>query len=529
MVGRRGSSGGGGAWPRSQPATSRASMVRARIVRAAAPGRARRMPVLLLRGVGSGYPPVHGTDGPAAILPGAASRRPAGPSGSPRAGASAVVPRVRRRRCRGALNRSGRIWLAAAGGILLLWAGLISNQGTAVRVLELDHAVVELVRRDAHRAAHRRHADGARPRLALAGPGAVLGDAQASPAGRPAGVPSPRRLPRGPAARWGTHRAARPRRWPWRGRLAGRTWRWRGTGTASRTPRCRWPLLALVTVGVVRHTSCFRRVRCVGPATRGFGPPGRGRRPLSRPLPRHRPPDFQTCWSPSVMGWRCAGRLPLDHAGGCVPRDYRGGNGAHVEMGGRRGQAVRRALADQLGVRRPTSSRSGSRARPAPRRCGSPSSASPRLAVRQALHGQPPALGPLVQARPDRAVRPAGGREAVHDGPPARAVRGLHAAAPARRGPRPEPDGLVEITPEREYLIVTEFFEGAQEIGEVEVFDEDIDDGLRMVRRLWDAGLAHRDIKPANLMVRDGQVLLIDVAFARFARRRGARRSTWRT
>ncbi|MDP9210058.1 MAG: hypothetical protein M3O65_16530, partial [Actinomycetota bacterium] len=44
-----------------------------------------------------------------------------------------------------ALNRSGRIWLAAAGGILLLWAGLIANQGTAVRMLELDHAVVEWV------------------------------------------------------------------------------------------------------------------------------------------------------------------------------------------------------------------------------------------------------------------------------------------------------------------------------------------------------------------------------------------------
>jgi hypothetical protein len=31
---------------------------------------------------------------------------------------------------------------------------------------------------------------------------------------------------------------------------------------------------------------------------------------------------------------------------------------------------------------------------------------------------------------------------------------------------------------------------------------------------MWDAGLAHRDIKPANLLVRDGHLLLIDVAFA---------------
>jgi serine/threonine protein kinase len=31
---------------------------------------------------------------------------------------------------------------------------------------------------------------------------------------------------------------------------------------------------------------------------------------------------------------------------------------------------------------------------------------------------------------------------------------------------------------------------------------------------MWDKGLAHRDIKPANLLVRNGRLLLIDVAFA---------------
>jgi hypothetical protein len=40
-----------------------------------------------------------------------------------------------------------------------------------------------------------------------------------------------------------------------------------------------------------------------------------------------------------------------------------------------------------------------------------------------------------------------------------------------------------------------------------------IDASLRIIRNLWEAGLAHRDIKPANLLVRDRQVLLIDVAF----------------
>ena len=80
--------------------------------------------------------------------------------------------------------------------------------------------------------------------------------------------------------------------------------------------------------------------------------------------------------------------------------------------------------------------------------------------------------------------------------------------------PSPEPYGFVELTPEREYLIVTEFLMNAQEMGDVELTDEITDDALLAVRRLWDAGLAHRDIKPANVMVRDNRVVLIDPAFA---------------
>jgi tRNA A-37 threonylcarbamoyl transferase component Bud32 len=88
--------------------------------------------------------------------------------------------------------------------------------------------------------------------------------------------------------------------------------------------------------------------------------------------------------------------------------------------------------------------------------------------------------------------------------------------------PSPTPYGFVEITPDREYLLVAEFFDGAVELGDAEVDDRIIDDGLRIIRGLWDAGLAHRDIKPANLLVRDGQMLLIDVAFVQ------ARPSPWR-
>ena len=84
------------------------------------------------------------------------------------------------------------------------------------------------------------------------------------------------------------------------------------------------------------------------------------------------------------------------------------------------------------------------------------------------------------------------------------------------------PYGIVEITPEREYMIVTEFFDGAIEIGHADVGDEVIAQGLQLIRKLWDAGIAHRDIKPGNLMVRDGELLLIDVAFVQ------VRPSPWR-
>ena len=88
--------------------------------------------------------------------------------------------------------------------------------------------------------------------------------------------------------------------------------------------------------------------------------------------------------------------------------------------------------------------------------------------------------------------------------------------------PSPTPLGFVELTPEREYLLVTEFFDGSVELGDAEVDDQIIDDGLAIIRKLWDAGLAHRDIKPANLLVRDGRLLLIDVAFVEI------RPSPWR-
>jgi membrane-associated phospholipid phosphatase/tRNA A-37 threonylcarbamoyl transferase component Bud32 len=88
--------------------------------------------------------------------------------------------------------------------------------------------------------------------------------------------------------------------------------------------------------------------------------------------------------------------------------------------------------------------------------------------------------------------------------------------------PTPAPLGIVEITPEREYLIAMDFFDDAVEIGEAEIDAHVIDEGLAMIRRMWDVGLAHRDVKPANLMVQHGELKLIDVFFVQ------VRPSPWR-
>jgi membrane-associated phospholipid phosphatase/tRNA A-37 threonylcarbamoyl transferase component Bud32 len=88
--------------------------------------------------------------------------------------------------------------------------------------------------------------------------------------------------------------------------------------------------------------------------------------------------------------------------------------------------------------------------------------------------------------------------------------------------PTPAALGIVEITPEREYLIAMDFFDDAIEIGEAEIDAHVIDQALAMIRLMWDVGLSHRDIKPANLMVQRGELKLIDVFFVQ------VRPSPWR-
>ena len=171
--------------------------------------------------------------------------------------------------------------------------------------------------------------------------------------------------------------------------------------------------------------------------------------------------------------------------------------------GGRRGEAIREAVEHQLGFTVLDMKPVGL--------AGSGGSTPLRLHVAgdpdTYLFGK---LYAMNHVRADRwyktgrthPLRTARGRSAVPVGAAAGPVRGLHAAADAGlRDPDRAPAGIVELTPEREYLLVTEFLDGAHEISEVEVDDAVIDEGLALIRKLWDNGLAHRDIKPANLMV----------------------------
>jgi membrane-associated phospholipid phosphatase len=207
-----------------------------------------------------------------------------------------------------------------------------------------------------------------------------------------------------------------------------------------------------------------------------------------------------------------------------VPVTYKKGKTAHLDVTGRRGEAIRKAVRDQLGFEVQEIKPVGLE--------GSGGSTPLRLQITGAVDRYVFAkLYAMNHVRADRWYKI--GREILYgrleDEARFQTVRRfveyedytfrllIEAGIPTA-----ESHGIVEITPEREYMLVIGLIDGAEEIGDVEVDDGVIDKGLQLVRRMWDSGLAHRDIKPANILVRDGEVYLIDAFFVQ------VRPSPWR-
>jgi tRNA A-37 threonylcarbamoyl transferase component Bud32 len=208
-----------------------------------------------------------------------------------------------------------------------------------------------------------------------------------------------------------------------------------------------------------------------------------------------------------------------------VPVAYRQGKTAHLDVTGRRGEAIRQAVHDQLGITvtdvRPVGLEGSGGSTPLRLRVeGDPEHEylfAKAFAMNHVRADRWYKLGrQILYGRLEDETRFSNVRRLVeYEDYALRLLRdaGIPTAAPY---------GIAEVTPEREYVLVTSFIDGAVEIGDAEVDDSVIDEGLQLVRRLWDAGLAHRDIKPANLLVRDGHVFLIDAFFVQ------VRPSPWR-
>jgi tRNA A-37 threonylcarbamoyl transferase component Bud32/membrane-associated phospholipid phosphatase len=206
----------------------------------------------------------------------------------------------------------------------------------------------------------------------------------------------------------------------------------------------------------------------------------------------------------------------------------RSGNAAHLDVTGARGEAVERAIRDQLGVEvvaiKPVGLEGSAGSTPLMLTVADPDTGDRRGKLfAKLLAGQ--------HLRSDRWYKLTRtllyGR--LEDENRFQTVRRLVqqedyiALRVAVAGIRtPYSYGVLEITPEREYLVVTEFLDGYVELGEADVDTEVIDNALGIVRRMWDAGLAHRDVKPAYVMVHGHDVALIDVGFGQI------RPSPWR-
>ena len=198
------------------------------------------------------------------------------------------------------------------------------------------------------------------------------------------------------------------------------------------------------------------------------------------------------------------------------PVNYRRARGAHLDVSGRRGDAITTALQDQLGLQvlsiEPFGMEGSGGSTPLRIRCcGEPDRyLFAKLYARNHLRADRwyKVARTILYGSLEDEVRFTSVRRLVEY------EDYMLLKLKEAELPSPEPFGFVEITPEREYLIVTEFLDGAAEMGDAEVDEGVIDDALLVMRKMWDSGLAHRDIKPANVMVRDGKIALIDPAFA---------------
>jgi tRNA A-37 threonylcarbamoyl transferase component Bud32 len=195
------------------------------------------------------------------------------------------------------------------------------------------------------------------------------------------------------------------------------------------------------------------------------------------------------------------------------PISYRTrGSAAHLDLGGERGTAIVKAMADQLGLTVTEVKEFGLE--------GSAGSSPLRMTLQDGTR----VFGKIYSTSHERADRwYRFGRTILYgqleDETAVGSVRRLAAYEDyalrllADNGVRvARTYGLVELTPNREYMLVTEFFENARNLGDSQVDEVVIDEGLGMVRTFWDVGVAHRDIKPANLLVQDGHLQLVDVS-----------------